>query len=278
MLSLVFSCLLQSTPLFIGNLPTAPLRNALKTAQTVKPTDSHLKTKEKINTYLQEKWLRKPGTERNTLAAPAILDQKQTKNFQNTFYKLEMIGAHNQKKILSPTVVVILGGNYPGMEERILFAKKIVQSLKKIPTVILLTGDRILEKTRQDDIKPLDNGAPKTCKTEEDAGNYLMGKHCDFPMTLVNAPKQPKTKRATTADNAKALQGWLLKNNIKGTIVLISTEPHGPYQLGSIEKNCHVKDTCFFVQSVPFLQPFDGKMIAVCMDALARMVHTEVTP
>ena len=71
---------------------------------------------------------------------------------------------------------------------------------------------------------------------------------------------------------------WLLKNNIKGTVVLISTEPHGPYQLGSIEKNCHVKDTCFFVQSIPSLQPFDGKMVAVCMDALARMVYTEVTP
>ena len=278
MLSIVLSCLLQSTPLFVNNLPTTPLKNALKIAKTIKSADSPLKTKEEINSYLQEKWLRKPRTERNTLAAPAILDGKQTKNFQNAFYSLEMIGAHNQKKILSPTVVVILGGNYPGMEERILLAKKIVQSLKKTPPVLLLTGDRILEKTRKDNIKPLDDGAPETCKTEEGVGKYLIDKHCDFPMTLLNAPKQPKAKRATTADNAKTLQDWLLKNNIKGTVGLISTEPHGPYQLGSIEKNCHVKDTCFFVQSIPSLQPFDGKMVAVCMDALARMVYTEVTP
>lgn len=277
MLSLIFGCLLQSIPpLFNGNCPAAPLKTVLKIAKEVKPSEVRLDTKETINKYLQEKWLRDPKIERNAIMPPVQITPKQVLKFRCAFRDLEMIeGKKTQTPI--PAVVVILGGNYPGMKERVSFAKTLVRSVAQKPIVILLTGDRDLEKTRTDDIKPLDYSAPEHLKTEEDGGKYLVDGSRDFAMTLLNSPKQPGAKRATTADNAKTLQDWLIANKIKGAVMLISTEPHGPYQLLSVQKNCQVEGISFDVRSVPLSVPFDNKMIAVCMDALARMVNTVAT-
>lgn len=278
MLSLIFSCLLQSIPdLFDGDVPSSRLSNAITIAQEIRPSDEKPTTKREINAYLQMCWLRQEGSERNELDLSETVTPEQTCQFHAAFSKLGMIG--NQEPIASDlAAIVILGGAYPSMKERVSFAKTLVQSLEQKPHVILLTGDRNLEKIRTDEIKSLDDGAPSDSRTEEDAGQYLVNNNPDFPMILVNSPKQENKKRATTADNAKALQKWLIANKIKGKILLVSTQPHGLYQLGAIQKNCQVSDIDFDVRAVPLSRPFDSKMIAVCMDALARMVYTETTP
>lgn len=276
MLSLVFGCLLQSVPaLFNGNCPTPPLKEALRVARKIRSSEDDLNSKETINKYLQEKWLRKPEIERNAIVPPVKITPKQIQDFRCVFRDLEMIEC-KKTKMPTPTVVVILGGNYPGMKERVSFAKTLARSLAQKPQVILLTGDRDLEKTHPDGIKPLDDGAPEILKTEEDVGNHLVDNNPDFSMILLNSPKQPGAKRATTGDNAKALQSWLIQNKIKGRVILISIEPHGPYQLSAIKKNCQVEGVSFDVRAVPLSGPFDKKMIAICMDALARMVFTEI--
>lgn len=278
MLSLIFSCLLQSIPaLFDGDALSSPLSNAINIAQEIRPSDKQQTAKKEVNAYLQTHWLRQAGSERNELGLSETVTPEQTYKFHKAFSELGMIG--NQETIPSDLAgIVILGGAYPSMKERVSFAKTLVQSLSKKPPVILLTGDRDLEKTRTDDIKPLDDGAPTDSTTEEDAGRHLVNNNRDFPMQLLNSPKQPNAKRATTVDNATALQGWLIANKIKGEVLLISTQPHGVYQLGAIRKNCQVNDIHFDVRAVPLSRPFDSKMIAVCMDALARMVYTETTP
>lgn len=278
MFSLIFSCLLQSVPaLFNGDAPSPALCSALTVAQEIRPAGATLDTKQKINQYFQACWLRSPGSERNELGMSETVTPEQTGRFNTAFSRLGMIGNQEPTVADHPAVIVILGGAYPSMKERVAFAKRFMQSLKKTPTVILLTGDRDLEKTRADDTKPLDDGVPADSTTEEDVGKYLVDNNRDFSMILLNSPKQPDAKRATTADTAKTLQNWLIANKTKGTVMLISTEPHGPYQLLSVQKNCRVEDVLFDVRAVPLSGSFDAKMIAICMDALARMVFTVAT-
>jgi|GEM_PF-5246814 len=276
MLSFVFCFLLQSQPLFSGNNPSYRLAQVLTLALTIKPSNITLDSKDSINKYLQENWLRKPEAERNTLTAPASLTLCTLNKFQKAFHALEMIGFQKSSKNHIPSVIVILGCNYPDMKERVLFAKSYVNKLKKKPQVILLTGDRTLEKTRNDNIPALDKDTPKNCLTEEDAGTHLINTNPDLSMILLKSTKQSKTKRATTADNGKTLEKWLDTKKIKGHIILISTEPYGPYQLATIQKNCRMENISFSVLSVPLKKKFNGKTVSVCMDTLARMVYTEI--
>lgn len=276
MLLLIFSCLLQSQ-VFKDNCPSAPLEKVLQIACEVQPTQKSVHTKKEINDYLQTYWLRQPGTERNTLIPPVKIRPKQIKDFYNAFCGLEMLGNHRIRKMPNPVAVVILGGSYSSMKERIVLAKKLVKSRTKKPHVILLTGDRNLEKIRTDTAKPLDDGAPEICNTEGDAGKYLAGTTPDCPMKVLNSPKKPDALRATTADNATTLKEWFLENNIQGRIFLVSTQPYGQYQLATFLKCFSDKNYSFSVFAIPLHDPFDDTMVAKCMDTLARWVYIETT-
>lgn len=283
MLSLIFSCLLQSgTTLFNGDCPSPKLKNVLAIASEIHPHTVNLDTKASVNEYLQKNWLRTPGTERNAIVPPQTTPE-QIEAFQQAFCDLEMIGAHKVERILTPAVVVILGGSYNNMIGRIAVAEAFLEPIKQKPRVILLTGDRTLEKTRTgtgtetDTSKPLDEGAPETCITEKDAGEDLAHKIPDLHMQVVNSPKQLGAPRATTADNATTLKKWLLANDIQGEIVLISTQPYGQYQLATFLKHCHDPVYHFSVLATPLQEPFNDTMVAKCMDTLARLVHTETT-
>lgn len=278
MLFLIFTCFLQSrSQLFTGNCPTAPLKEALKIARKIKPADASIDTKEAINTYLQKKWLRKTNTECNESTSPSMT-LSQIREFRNTFCKLQMISAQ-KSKMTRPLAVVILGARYSTMQDRIACARTFVESLKQKPHVILLTGDRYLEKIRSDDVPPLDQGAPKTCITEEDAGKFLAAANQDLSIDVVNGSKQPGAKRATTNDNARTLQDWLGKQVInKGEIVLVSSQPYSQYQLAIFLRYFVGMHYCFSVISAPLKEPFDGIKVANCMDTLARWVYTETIP
>lgn len=276
MLSLFFSCFLQSQ-IFKGNCPTGPLKELLKIAVKIKPADAPLKRKESINSYLQKNWLRKSNTERNTLPAPSMTAQ-QIKEFSNTFCKLQMTGVR-KSDMRRPLAVVILGASYPTMADRIACAKTYVESLKQKPSVILLTGDRNLEKTRNDQAPALDQGAPKNCITEEDAGKHLAAATSDFPIDVINGPKKPSAKRATTDDNARALKDWLSKKSIsKAEIVLVSSQPYSQYQLATFIRFFVGTNYRFSVIAPPLKEPFDSIKVVNCMDTLARLVYTETTP
>lgn len=277
MLSLIFTYFLHSqSQLFTGNCPTAPLQGVLTIARKIKPSQKPVTTKKEINDYLQTHWLRKPGTERNTIA-PQAFTVSQRRALRAALCTLRMITAQ-KPKYLNPKVVVILGGNYLGMEERIGVAKTFVESLKGIkPPVILLTGDRNLETTRTDGLPPLDEGAPADCTTEEAAGEYLAKTSLDFSMTVVNSPTQNNAERATTADNATTLKAWLVKQGIqKGQIVLVSTQPYAQYQLATFLKHFpDDKNYYFSVLAAPIHGHLDDTVAAKCMDTLARWVYTE---
>lgn len=254
--------------------PTAQLKNLIELAQSIRasfgdPPD----TDKRIDRYLQETWAHQPRKERNELNVPE-LKETQVEKFYQAFHALGMIDDSNQQ-IGDPKVIVILGCCYLTLKRRVEFAKKIFEKLKRKPQVILLTGDRLLEKTRQDTILPLDTGAPKKCKTEEDLGKYFKKENSGLSIILINAAKEPHEKRATTASNGKALEAWLKKNKIKGKILLISSELFGPYQLAVMKKNCPVSGVCFYVRSSPPGREFDQILVASGMDALACWIHTE---
>ncbi len=278
MFFLVFGFFLQSfTGLFDGDYPSPELKQVIVLAKKIRPADKQICKKKDTAEYFQKKWLRRKGAERNVLDMPESLSVQRIKEFNQVLTTLGMFGSSKYGP-KNPKVVVILGASFPSMKKRVSLICDYARTLKSKPLVILLTGDRALEKSRQDKNIPLDQGAPADCTTEESAGRYLAEQQRDIEIQVINSKKQPAAKRATTADNGRKLESELKQKNIQGEVLIISSEPVGPYQLASIKRYCNVSGIHFSLLSVPYSEPFDKKTIALCMDTLARWVYTETSP
>lgn len=236
--------------------PTKALQTILE-KENIKATNY-----EKLVQQTQQKWLRKPGTER------WHLDQTVKPECNKLFESLGLVEACNPR-YKHYDYVLVLGAVTKTMQLRLNYLIDQYRRGVKFKEVYFLVGERPLATDNKDDFIP---NMPTTLKTEADAADYLVKSlkqtkiFKDIPIHVVRSHMNGMV-RPNTADTVRDF--LLTKPHQDSKILAVSNQPYIGYQNAAVKI---VLGANYELETVgPGIQ--NEQPYALYLDTLARWIY-----
>ena len=248
----------------------------------------HDNTLDTIVQATQAAWLRPAGKERWQITDPYSMQ-----TYQTIKPHLEELGLVHAIKPMHKQYdyVLLLGATVESISRRIAHLTTLCNAGIDFKEVIILSGSRNLDETKET-IEKLLNNQYLTFNNEEKIRQdwakitteiemiQFIFSHARLPeklaneikITFINAPKKQRTDgswtRPTTNDT---IQCWLEQNPKKGTCLAISDQPHVLYQQSVLAT---LLPAVFPVETIGKEAPKETKL-TVFLDALTRLLYQE---
>ena len=206
------------------NKPTTALKNILNYC-AINP-DQPLNA---LIAQTQKQWLRPASSERWHLQETRKSDQK---TYLLTLFKEIGLVQQFDPRGGNYDYILFMGGDLPGMQERLAYMLSICQE-KIIPrNLVFLTAERPLDPEHESAHLDFENQP----KTEYELLRFLY-EHAQLPLSLssiapiyINTPNQMRNNRICRATTPDTLIEWLKERPIPGSCLVISSQPLIGYQ------------------------------------------------